>query len=468
MKLKSTLYMGLLLGGLSLSSCEKLIEIDAPTNELPSAVIFKSEGTAKSALAGAYTAVTTSSAFNLNFTQFNAMAAGEIDFMGSTVFQDFMQNTYDPIVTTRMSSLWSEVYVAIYRFNSVIEGVKDNPAIPAAVAQQMSAEARVMRAYCYFHLVNMFGAVPLVDMTDVNSTSTLPRVAATDIYGWMVSELEEAKDLLGESYQSNNNVNSRAQVNRSAAKALLARVYLHIGNYAQAERYAAEVIAKTDLYSLLPKEQLQNVFLKDSKEAILQMGPAVATTNGYTVEGSTFLPTATSTVANYELTSHLLSAFEVGDARRAAWVKESNLSGKQTFQPYKFRNFNQTEALSSGRTEVPMLLRLAEQYLIRAESRFRTNNPIGAREDLNVVRRRAGLNEVAAGANIEDAILKERQVELFCELGDRWYSIKRMGKADAIMGALRPNTWQPYAQLYPIPQGARDTNPFLTQNDGYR
>ncbi|MFD2969120.1 RagB/SusD family nutrient uptake outer membrane protein [Sphingobacterium bambusae] len=468
MKLKSTLYIGLLLAGLGLSSCEKLIEIDAPTNELPSDVIFKSEGTAKSALAGAYTAVTTSSAFNVNFTQFNAMAAGEIDFVGSTVFQDFMQNTYDPVVTTRMSGLWSEVYAAIYRFNSVIEGLKDNAAIPAASVQQMTGEARVMRAYCYFHLINMFGAVPLINTTDVNITSTLPRVPATEIYTWMASELEEAKDQVGETYQSNNNVNSRSQVNRSAAKALLARVYLYSGNYALAEQYATEVIAKTDLYSLLPKEQLANVFLKDAKEAILQMGPAVATTNGYTVEGSTFLPTTTSTVANYELTSYLLSAFEAGDARRTAWVKESNLSGKQTFQPYKFRNFNQATAVSLTRTELPMLLRLAEQYLIRAEARFRSNNTTGAREDLNVIRRRAGLNDVATTANIEEAILKERQIEFFCELGDRWYSIKRMGKADTIMGALRPNTWHSYAQLYPIPQGARDTNPFLTQNDGYR
>lgn len=468
MKFKSTFYIGTLLAAISLSSCEKLIEIDEPTNELPSEVIFKSEATAKSALAGAYTAITSSSTFNQYLTQFNGMSAGEIDFVGSTTFQDFMQNTYDPIVTTRINNVWADTYNLIYRFNSVIAGLSDNSAISASVAQQMIGEARVMRAFCYFHLVNMFGEVPLVTITDVNKTSTLPRVSVTEIYNWLVSELEEAKDLVSDTYPGAVGTSSRAQVNRSAAKALLARIYLFQKNYSKADQYATEVINKTDLYTLLPKADLGKVFLKDSKEAILQLGPAVMNTNGYTVEGSTFLPTPTSTVANYELTQNLLAAFESNDARRAAWIKESNYSGKRTFQPFKYQNYNQTVALSSGRTEVPMLLRLAEQYLIRAESRSQLNNSSGAREDLNVLRHRAGLQDLATGINLDEAILRERQVEYFCELGDRWYTLKRVGKVDVIMQQLRPSFWKSYAQLYPIPQPARDTNPFLTQNDGYR
>ncbi|WP_433863768.1 RagB/SusD family nutrient uptake outer membrane protein [Sphingobacterium thalpophilum] len=468
MKFKSKLYIGALFAAITLSSCEKLIEIDDPINELPSEVIFKSETTAKSALAGAYSSMTSSSAFNQNITQFNGMSAGEIDFVGSTTFQDFMQNTYDPVVTTRINNVWADTYNVIYRFNSIIDGLLNNNAISAPVAQQMIGEARVMRAFCYFHLVNMFGEVPLVTITDVNKTSTLPRVAVPEIYNWLASELEEAKDLVSDTYPGTVGTTSRAQVNRSAAKALLARVYLFQKNYQKAEQYATEVINKTDLYTLLPKSDLGKVFLKDSKEAILQLGPAVMNTNGYTVEGSTFLPTPTSTVANYELTQNLLAAFESNDARRAAWIKESNYLGKRTFQPFKYQNYNQTVALSSGRTEVPMLLRLSEQYLIRAEARSQLNNSTGAREDLNVIRHRAGLQDLSSNINLDEAILKERQTEYFCELGDRWYSIKRMGRVDVIMQELRPSFWKSYAQLYPIPQPARDTNPFLTQNDGYR
>ncbi|WP_313533341.1 RagB/SusD family nutrient uptake outer membrane protein [Sphingobacterium athyrii] len=468
MKFKSTLYIAALLVAISLSSCEKLIEIDEPTNELPSEVIFKSETTARSALAGAYSNMTSASVFNLNITQFNAMSAGEMDFVGSTVFQDFMQNNYDPIVTTRINNVWADMYNVIYRFNSVIDGLSDNNAISASAALQMIGEARVMRAFCYFHLVNMFGEVPLVTITDVNKTSTLPRVSVAEIYNWLASELEEAKDLVSDTYPGAVGTSSRAQVNRSAAKALLARIYLFQKNYSKAEQYATEVINKTDLYTLLPKADLGKVFLKDSREAILQLGPAVMNTNGYTVEGSTFLPTPTSTIANYELTQNLLGAFESNDARRIAWIKESNYLGKQTFQPFKYQNYDQTVALSSGRTEVPMLLRLAEQYLIRAEARSQLNNSIGARADLNVLLHRAGLEDLATNVNLDEAILRERQVEYFCELGDRWYTIKRMGKVDVIMQQLRPSFWKSYAQLYPIPQPARDTNPFLTQNDGYR
>ncbi|UQA74159.1 RagB/SusD family nutrient uptake outer membrane protein [Sphingobacterium siyangense] len=468
MKFKSTLSIVLLLGAISLSSCEKLIEIDDPTNELPSEVIFKSETTAKSALAGAYAAMTSSSVFNVNITQFNGMSAGEMDFVGSTVFLDFMQNSYDPVVTTRINNIWSETYNVIYLFNSVIAGLSDNKAISASAAQQMIGEARVMRAFCYFHLMNMFGEVPLVTITDVNKTNILPRIPVSEIYDWLTIELEEAKNLVGDAYPGAVGMNSRAQVNKSAAKALLARIYLFQKNYTKAEQYATEVINKTDLYTLLSKADLGKVFLKDSKEAILQLGPAVFNTNGYTVEGSTFLPNDFSEVANYELSQDLLEGFADGDARRTVWVKESNYSGKKTFQPFKYQNYDQSSAESSGRTEVPMLLRLAEQYLIRAEARSHSNNSARAREDLNVLRRRAGLQDLATNVNLDEAILKERQVEYFCELGDRWYTIKRMGKVDAIMQQLRPTFWKPYAQLYPIPQPARDTNPFLTQNDGYR
>lgn len=468
MKFKSIIYLALVLATISLNGCESLIEIDDPLNELPSEVIFKSETTAKSALAGAYSTMTTTSAFNVSFTQLNAMSAAEINFVASTTFQDFTTNSYDPVITTSLGSLWGEIYKVIYQFNSVIEGLTDNSAISRAVAQQLTGEAKVMRAYCYFHLINMFGDVPLVNITDVNVTNTLPRTSKDEIYQWLIAELEEAKDLVSESYPSNSGTTSRLQVNRSAAKALLARVYLYTGNYALAEKYATEVIEKTDLYSLLSKEELDKVFLKDSEEAILQLGPAVFSTYGYTIEGSTFLPTATATVANYELMDNLISAFEPGDARRTSWIKESNLLDKQTFQPYKFQNYSQTVATSSGRTEVPMVLRLAEQYLIRAEARFHTGNASGARADINMIRNRAGLADLSASAEVEDAILQERQVEFFCEQGDRWYTIKRMGKVNAIMQTLRPTTWQSYAQLYPIPQTVRDTNPYLTQNEGYR
>ncbi|GGH25481.1 RagB/SusD family nutrient uptake outer membrane protein [Sphingobacterium alkalisoli] len=466
MKINLKKYIGLLIATVVLTSCEKLLEIDPPLNERPSEVIFNSEVTARAALSGAYSQMSANNSFAQEFTLINAVSAGEIATPVITLL-DFTTNTYDPITTTRLSSIWTDVYAAIYRFNSIIFGLTDNTALSSALTQQMIAEAKTMRAYCYFNLVNMFGDVPLVLTTDPNVSAFLPRTATSEIMERLITDLEEAKAVLSTAYPTNGGVAGRAQVNKAVATALLAKVYLQVGNLQQAEVNATEVIDQRDTYDLLPMEEIGNVFLKDSKEAILQMGPALIATNGYTVEGSIFLPTTFTTAINYQISDNLLDAFEPDDARYTSWVREVDVQGVSRYVPNKYKNNNQAAATASGRVEVPMLLRLAELYLIRAEARIGAN-PTGARADINVIRSRAGLGELPATADLAQAVLQERQVEFFCELGNRWYTIKRMGRADAIMSALRPASWESFAQLYPIPQQARNTNPFLTQNEDYR
>lgn len=459
--------VGLLLIAASLVSCEKLLEIDPAKNEQPSEVVFSSEVMAKSVLSGAYSLLTTTQTYTNYMTLINGMSAEEVKYMSTAQFTDIMTNKYDPISTSSLSTLWSESYASIYRFNSIIEGLEGNTNISAETVAQMIGEAKTMRAYCFFNLVNMFGDVPLVLTTNVDVSAFMPRTASTAVYEQIIKDLEEAKVVLGEAYVTNNGVTGRQQVNKAAATALLARVYLHTGNYAEALSNASEVIGRTGLYELLDSDHLADIFLKDSRESILQMGSYLNATSGYTYEGATFIPTASATTANYSITESLLESFEEGDLRRSAWVLDLNLGGVNTYQPYKYRNSSIATATASGRIEAPTILRLAEQYLIRAEARLKTGDTDGARADINVIRDRAGLDDLASNADLEEAILQERRIELFCERGDRWFSLKRTGTVDAVMSALRPATWQSYAQWYPIPQGARDTNPNLTQNEGY-
>lgn len=139
------------------------------------------------------------------------------------------------------------------------------------------------------------------------------------------------------------------------------------------------------------------------------------------------------------------------------------------FTPYKFKYKTSTLAIAAGVSECPMILRLAEQYLIRAEARVKIGtNLSGALADLNVVHIRAGLPEstTIVPAALIDEIALENRKEFFCEQAHRWFDLKRTGKADAVIGALKP-TYTTNAQLLPIPQSAIDANPNLTQNPGY-
>jgi len=116
-----------------------------------------------------------------------------------------------------------------------------------------------------------------------------------------------------------------------------------------------------------------------------------------------------------------------------------------------------------------MVLRLAEQYLIRAEARVRQNDLVGAIQDLNVVRARAGLPDLSSGVSqdlILAAVIQERRVELFAEWGHRWSDLIRWGQADSVLSMEKPK-WTANAKLYPLPLVDIQRNGNLRQNDGY-
>ena len=107
--------------------------------------------------------------------------------------------------------------------------------------------------------------------------------------------------------------------------------------------------------------------------------------------------------------------------------------------------------------------------MIRAEARAHLRNFEGARQDLNRIRNRAGLGNVTVDSleGLLDAILKERQVELFAERGRRWFDLKRQGKASEVLAPIKSN-WQETDVLLPIPGPELEINPnLLPQNPGY-
>ena len=119
-----------------------------------------------------------------------------------------------------------------------------------------------------------------------------------------------------------------------------------------------------------------------------------------------------------------------------------------------------------------MVLRLPEQYLIRAEARIHQGNLNGAMADINVIRKRAGLEllssntvDIKADA-LMNIVLEERRKEFFTEWGHRWLDLKRTRRSEAILSPGNPS-WENTDVLYPIPQQERIKNSNLSQNPGY-
>ena len=89
--------------------------------------------------------------------------------------------------------------------------------------------------------------------------------------------------------------------------------------------------------------------------------------------------------------------------------------------------------------------------------------------DLNIIRKRAGLNDTKAidKTTLIDSIQKERSIEFLTEWGHRWLDLKRWGIADNILSTIKAPNWQSTDIFYPIPQAEMNRNTFLLQNAGY-
>lgn len=437
-------------------SCKKFLEIDPPKNSLVKETVFQNNDQAISAVKGIYaTMIATGFASGssnsvtcvggLSSDELIGYNAATIPFYENQLFSDF----------ETLSGVYSTPYRTIYASNSILEGLEASTGVSPPVKNQLMGEALVVRAFSNFYLVNMFGPVPLQLTTDYKSTQVAFKSKVEDIYRQIIEDLKVAEFLLTDTYPSEG----RVRANRSVAQALLARTYLYLMDWENAEKYADLVLSKSTVYRLVDPDA---VFLPNSLETILQLIP---NTNTNTQEGALFILQATPTVVSLR-NSFAVNAFEIGDKRQASWIRSFTNSFGTYYYPYKYK-------VKSGNitSEYSMVLRVAEQYLIRAEARINQNKIDQGIADLNALRERSRVMSTPTNPNPlpplqltlekESALLaveQERKVELFTEWGHRWFDLKRTGRANTILSPIKTN-WQTSDLLYPIPLVETDLNP---------
>jgi hypothetical protein len=457
---------GLLLVAASFASCKKLIEVPNPPSAITKEEQFRDSLTTLSAVTGIYT-LSDGYGFvysHLSFTALPALSADELTLVSVNDNQQFYNYSLTP-VNSGADKLWGNLYKGIYQVNAVLEGVTNNNSLSASFQKQITGEMEVVRALYYFSLVNFFGGVPLVTTTDYGVTARLPRSSAAAIYSQIMTDLTDARKKLSATYPAAG----RLRPNLYTATALLAKVNLYQGNWQSAYNEADSVIRLSGCS--LVETGLGTVFLDGSTEAIWQIPGAQPYNNGVP-DAVGFVPTS---YPNYLITPFLLSAFETGDQRLVNWIgsKVKSVDGVDQIQYYPNKYKNRQSIVTPA--EDQMVLRLAEMYLIRAEAAAHlgsASNLTQALADVNTIRARAGLEASTADETSQDAVLNavmhERQVELFCEWANRWYDLKRTGTAAAVLGEEKTGvTFTANAALYPIPQAQIQLNNQLTQNPGY-
>ncbi len=441
-----------------MESCESFVEVDPPQSELTGEVVFEDSATAEAALANIYgklrqEVLLTGNQVGISYSM--GLYADELDlFRVNDGNNPFRNNT---LISTdnQVASFWSDTYNLIFETNAIIEGVANSTGLSIEDSNQITGEALFLRACLHFYLVNLFGDIPYITTSDFRINTEVSRITEEEVYTFIVSDLEEAKSLLLEEYVTGE----RVRANKSVASALLARVFLYTEEWENAVFESTSIIENTNLYAW--ESDLNQVFLIQSSTAIWQL-KSVSGIN--TLEGETFIFVSGPPIVG--LSNNLIDAFGPSDLRRTSWINEVTDGTDIWYHAFKYK---ESGGATGTTLEYSVMFRLAEQYLIRAEARAQLGDIAGAQSDLNTVRNRAGLgNTTAATTNdVLEAILQERQVELFTELGHRFFDLKRTGRADAVLGPVKPG-WNATDILLPIPESELLVNPNLApQNPGY-
>lgn len=442
-----------------LTGCDGFVDVDLPNSQLTSKSVFEDKTTANAAMTQVYAKMRDDGLFTGNATGLSHLLGNytdELKFYGSP--QDGTTAFYNNTVLQSNSNvklLWNNSYNQIYGANAVLEGVTNASTLAQADRDQLKGEALFTRALIHLYLTNLYGDIPYIKTTDYQKNAVAFKEPSSAIYAYCIDDLILAETLLPLSYKTSD----RTRPNKFAAHALLARVYLYTQQWSEASNEASAVLNNTSLYTF--EGDLSKTFFKESTSTIWQFAPSV--NGGNTLEAQTFVFTLGPPPLS-SLSQNLVNSFQPQDKRKQLWISIISNGTGTWYYASKYKSKS-----TSTSTEYSIILRLSEVYLIRAEARAHSGDLIGSKEDLNRIRNAAGLLNTYAVSQSEilEAVLKERQLELFTELGSRFFDLKRFGVLDQTLSIVKTG-WDSFENKFPLPETELNLNKNLKpQNTGY-
>ncbi|MBE7174288.1 MAG: RagB/SusD family nutrient uptake outer membrane protein [Williamsia sp.] len=388
------------------------------------------------------------------------------------------------------TGLWQNAYIAIKYANTVINNTLP---VSAAVSQYMG-EAYAVRALMHFELVRNFAhpytsapndpGVPLVTRFNISSFDpfALPaRNTVKEVYTQVVADLDTA-------YARMSLYKGTAYFSKYAAKALQARVYQHMGDWASAKTAALDVINNSGWAMLAPSAYVSPsgsvsagtyspggywanpaVQASSKNETLFEVACDITNNGGFDQLGGIYLTTG-GYYGDILGVADVYNLYASTDVRRGlmATGTRSGQSGTAYFS-YKYPNASNTVDKDDIK-----VLRLSDIILIAAEASYNTGDIPNALVYLNRVAKQRDpvfAGYASTGTQVLEDILTERRKELAYEgvrlwdlirLGRSWTKIKNQNPLTTV--GITPTST---ALLYPIPVAEINANKNISQNPGY-
>ncbi|MEI8059799.1 MAG: RagB/SusD family nutrient uptake outer membrane protein, partial [Ferruginibacter sp.] len=441
------------------TQCKKsllTIEPTIPINSVDN--YYKTEAEAIAAVNATYTplsAIYNGSAWHLGDIMSDDCdlgGGGGGDGLETAELDNFNVTPFNPII----NNMWAQCYYGILRANLVIERVPQVPVMNTSIRNRSNGEGRFLRALYYYHLVRVFGDIPLyTNVITADQSSTISRSSKQNVYTQIIADLKVAETLLPNTYVGDD----KGRATAGTAKGLLASVYLTIGDKTNAAAKAKEVIDNKALYgydlwadygdnfkldnengkeSLFEVQyrsgggqwsdygagQKMNTFFAPRAQDIVQ-----SSGYGWNVPTKNFIDTYDKTGAAYStiIDKRRNASMWIPGDTYGSYTQPASLVGSPMGLNVKkyFVPVANTLGDNGGWTcalNVP-IMRYAEVLLVYAEAA----GPILGKAAIDQVRSRAGLPAMATGlsdAQWLTAVYKERRLEFAFEM-HRWYDLLR-------------------------------------------
>jgi starch-binding outer membrane protein, SusD/RagB family len=465
MKIYKHLFLAFILAA-AVTGCNDLLDLE-PQASISDEIALSNPDNVETALVGGYASLGASNAYGGHYiflTDIFAAPTNEIFFNG-TFTQPREVNAKSILIdNTYMSGYWATSYNIINRANNVLASL-DVFGDDTARRTRVEAEARFLRGTAYYNLVVAFGkayndgnpqnnpGVPLIltPTRAADETLEVARSSVAEVYDLVLSDLSFAMDNLPPT--------NGFLANTYVASAMLARVYLSMGNFQQAGAHADWVIGSGN-YALFDEITENYVRTENGSETIFAIQNTATTfSNDMAVF---YAPTASFGRADVQVRDPHLDNYEPGDARADLFVDTAR--GRMTLK------YASLDPSVDPRRRNISVLRLAEMMLIRAEVNVRltgSGNPgigdVTPEDDINPIRERVGLDP--HGSVTLEQVLQERRNELMFE-GQLLNDLKRL-EGFTIDLTDQQVPWNSDRMVFPIPEREMNVNPLLEQNPGY-
>ena len=509
MKVLKSIYkvMGCAILAASLSSCVNDWLDVAPSDGTDADAALTSSSDLDAARTGMYKALKGNSSlvdyYGMQFFVYGDVHAGD-DYQYNNIggsnrasfYYDMNYQTASEFTSSTSSSTvtWKSPYIVIGRANRIIAAAEGGALSDAAEAKatidQYAAEAKVLRALAHFDLVRIYGkpytedqgaslGVPLV--TEVLESNAKPaRSTVAEVYTQVVKDLTEAI--------SSNALATETEpgyVSVWGAKAILSRVYLNMGDYANALSVAEDIIKKSGA-ALWTRDQYLKAWdagTPNESEFLFRLNVSGSTDNNDlngigNLQGRDGYKEMVATKKFVDM----LSA-DANDVRNDMFLPATADKEVAAFGTNKvYLNKLRGQGGNLRNVTIIPIIRLSEVYLTAAECAFRTNDKAKAVEYLNdlVKNRTTSASALATESDITlDRILIERRKELIGE-GQRYFDALRNNETITRYTSEADKGWHKtlskeaqsfdrdyFKAIAAIPQAEINANPNIKQNTGY-